>query len=320
MHTLLTLLAIVIFIALLWGIGLLSYTLRWKIRIEKIVPPRGQFTQISTGKLHYVERGTGPAVLLIHGLGGQLGNFDCGVIDNLARDHRVIAIDRPGMGYSERPDTAPTGHPENAQLMFEVIEVLKIDRPLVVGHSLGGAISLAMALQAPEKLRGLALIAPLTLPSKTAPAAAFNNLKISSNWLRWLIAWTLATPGGFRNAAVVLDQIYGPETMPANAPTQGGGLLGLRPRHFFNTSRDFMASGRGLKQMAERYDSLSLPVRVLYGTEDRTLDHTHQGQELAALHPAIGLTLVPGGHMLPVTQPDTCAEFIRKAVQDMPGA
>ncbi|KAA2317359.1 alpha/beta hydrolase [Pseudooceanicola sediminis] len=318
MSTLLTLLAILLFVALLWGIGLLSYTLRWKIRIEKIVPPRGQFTRISTGKLHYVDRGTGPAILLIHGLGGQLGNFDCGLIDNLARDHRVIAIDRPGMGYSDRPDNAPTGHAENATLMFEVMEALKIEKPIVVGHSLGGAISLAMALHAPEKLRGLALLAPLTLPSKDAPAAAFNNLKISSNWLRWLVAWTLATPGGFRNAAVVLDQIYGPEAMPASAPTQGGGLLGLRPRHFFNTSRDFMASGRGLKQMSENYDGLTLPVRILYGAQDRTLDHTRQGKELVAMHPRISLTLIEGGHMLPVTQPDACADFIRQASRDMP--
>lgn len=318
MHILLTLIAIFVFVALLWGIGLFSYTLRWKIRIEKIVPPRGQFTTLSTGRLHYVDRGTGPAILLIHGLGGQLGNFDCGLIDDLARDHRVVAIDRPGMGYSDRPNVAPAGHAENAALMFEVIDALKIETPLVVGHSLGGAISLAMALSAPDRLRGLALLAPLTLPSTTAPAAAFNNLRITKNWLRWLVAWTLATPGGFRNAAVVLDQIYGPETMPAEAPTKGGGLLGLRPRHFFNTSRDFMASGRGLKQMAERYNSLALPVRILYGTEDRTLDHTRQGKEMAALNPAVDLTLVPGGHMLPVTQPDTCAAFIRKAVQDMP--
>lgn len=290
--------------------ALVIYTAHWKRKIEGLVPPRGTFTRISTGRLHYVDRGTGPVILLIHGLGGQLGNYDCGLIDLLARDHRVIALDRPGMGYSDRPANAPCSPDDHAGYVLELIEALELENPLIVGHSLGGAIALALALKAPERIRGLALLAPLTLPGQSS-APAFGNLAIRSDAWRWCVAWTLATPMGFRNAAQVLDAVYGPETMPEQAPIKGGGLLGLRPSHFFSTSKDFMVSAKGLKARAARYGEITLPVSVLYGQQDRILDPALHGEALVNGTPAFRLERIEGGHMIPVTQPQACADFIR---------
>ena len=312
MHILLTLLLILLALWLLGLVGLVLYTLYWKRKIGRIVPPRGSFTTISTGRLHYVDRGTGPAVVLIHGLGGQLGNYDCGVIEALAKDHRVIAMDRPGMGYSERPSKAACTPEAHAGYVLELIEALGIEKPLVVGHSLGGAIALSVALSAPDRIRGLALLAPLTMPGVPLNGV-FSNMAIRSDALRWALAWTLATPMGFRNGPAVIEAIYGPEPMPPSAPVQGGALLGLRPAHFFHSSKDYMASGSGLKARAARYPEITLPVAVLYGQEDKILDMQLHGRDFARQNPAFRLTLTDGGHMIPVTQPDTCAALIRES-------
>ncbi|WP_323782109.1 alpha/beta hydrolase [Thalassovita sp.] len=289
-----------------------------KRRVEKAVPPRGTFLQTSTGRQHYVDRGEGPAIVLIHGLGAQLGNFDMGLIDGLARDHRVIAIDRPGMGWSERGDETPANPRAQAAQIVELIDALDLDRPLVVGHSLGGAISLCLALDFPHKTRGLALLAPLTmLGGKVAPP--FQALAVKSGLKRFLLSWTLAIPNSIRNTDMVLNYTFGPETVPKAYSIQGGGLLGLRPVSFRNTCRDFLASARDLKWMNSQYDHLPVPVSVLFAREDRILDANLHGAEFARQNPAIHLTLIDGGHMLPVTQPEICEKFIRKAAAESAG-
>lgn len=281
-------------------------------KVAQAVPPRGKFIQISTGQLHYIEKGEGPPILMIHGLGAQLGNFDTGLADDLARDHRVIAVDRPGMGWSDRPDDADASPRAQAALMVEVIEALGLEKPLIVGHSLGGAIAMCLALDAPEKISGLALLAPLTMmPRETAPP--FVGLNLPKPFKRWLISETLAIPASMKNADDVFYYIFGPDTVPRDYSIAGGGLLGLRPVSFRNTSRDFLASGRNLKWMIGNYETLAVPVQILFGRDDRILDPADHGEKLAAAHPHIKLHLTDGGHMLPLTHIAESAAFIRQA-------
>ncbi|WP_319823503.1 alpha/beta fold hydrolase [Thalassovita sp.] len=292
-----------------WNIGLTRRTAR---KVEQAVPPRGKFLTVSTGRLHYIDKGQGPVVLMIHGLGAQLGNFDMGLADDLARDHRVIAIDRPGMGWSDRPDDADASPRAQAAVVAEVIDKLKLERPLVVGHSLGGAIALCLALDFPEKIRGLALLAPLTgIPKEPAPP--FVGLNIPSDRKRWFLSETLAIPASIKAAEDVFHYIFGPNPVPRDYSVRGGGLLGLRPVSFRNTSRDFLASGRNLKWMGENYANLQVPVHILYGRDDRILDPVEHGEKLATRHQFIQLHTVDGGHMLPLTHQDQAAAFIRQA-------
>ncbi|WP_163850273.1 alpha/beta fold hydrolase [Pseudooceanicola aestuarii] len=305
-------------LALLVVLGLLGYSYHWKRKAERLVPPRGAFVTISTGRVHYVDCGSGPAVVLIHGLGGNLGHFDCGVIDDLARDHRVIAIDRPGCGYSDRPDDTPASPRDQARLVFEIMDKLEIDTPLIVGHSLGGAVALAMAVENSDRLRGLVLLAPLTLPMDEVQEV-FEGLQMRSDLLRRIVAWTLATPTAIRNPEAVEQDIFGPEEIPPSYTINGGALLSLRPSSFFTASRDLMAADEGMNDIMRGYAGLTLPVRILFGTQDRILDAAYHGSALVGRYPQMGLKLVDGGHMLPITQPRLTSDYIRTASQKMQG-
>jgi pimeloyl-ACP methyl ester carboxylesterase len=307
---------ILILLYVLLVLGYVAYTWRYKTRVEKMVPPRGAFTSISTGRLHYVDCGEGPAILMIHGLGGNLGHFDCGMIHDLAKDFRVVAIDRPGAGYSERPPSSPANLRAQARQVAEVIDKLELDNPLVVGHSLGGAVALALALEKPELVRGLALLAPLALPVKEH-AQVFDGYRIGSDLYRRILSWTVAVPHMVRHPEPVRQEVFGPDDIPPEFNIQGGGLLALRPEAFFNASRDFQASAEDLTGMSRDYARLAVPVRVLFGKDDRILSPEHHGELLVRRYPQIGLKLIDGGHMLPVTHVEDSSAFVRNAFEAM---
>ena len=163
----------------------------------------------------------------------------------------------------------------------------------------------------PGVLRGLALLAPLTQPP-SGPIEPFKGLAITGRIKLFIVSWLVAVPMAIRTAPQVLDQVFGPDPIPDDYAVKGGALLGLRPASFRNTSRDYLASGRDLRWMAGQYDSLQVPVRILYGAQDRILEADLHGSALVHRHPHIGLEVIAGGHMLPVTRAEDCARFIRE--------
>ena len=304
---------------LLAVIGLVWFTWNTKRGAEVAIPPQGRFLDLPDGRLHYSDAGSGPAIVMIHGLGGQMGNFNLALTPLLTGTHRVIVIDRPGMGYSDRAPDAPANPRAQAATVAAVIDALGLDRPLVVGHSLGGAIALCLAMDHPERTRGLALLAPLTQPP-SGPIEAFNGLAITGRVKLFVLSWLLAIPMSIRTAPQVLDAIFGPDPIPDDYAVKGGALLGLRPASFRNTSRDYLASGRDLRWMAGQYDGLKVPVRILFGEQDRILEADLHGRDLVAKHPHIGLEIIAGGHMLPITHAETCARFIHETEAGIRGA
>jgi len=301
-------------IALLILAGLWLFTFFTAKRVEAGMPPEGHFVEVGGARLHVIEAGKGPAILMIHGLGGVARNFSYQVLGELAKTHRVVAVDRPGSGYSTRHRRSAARLDVQADVMAALIDALKLGKPLVVGHSLGGAVALATALRHPEKVSGLALIAPLTHMPEGVPKA-FSAMMVGQSWLRKLVAWTLATPMTILNRDKVMDIVFGPETVPDDFGVRGGGYLGLRPSQFVASSSDLNALEDVLPRMQERYPAMQLPISVLYGRQDRILDPTEQGEALVGRVPGAELELVDGGHMLPITQPEATSDFIRRAVQ-----
>jgi pimeloyl-ACP methyl ester carboxylesterase len=305
-----TLLVILLFVATVVA-GLVAFTARTARKIEAAFPPRGQFREIDGQRIHYIDEGNGPVIVMIHGLGGNMGNFTYALVDRLANDFRVIAVDRPGAGYSTRPKNASAAIGAQAATIAKFIEALKLDKPLLVGHSLGGAISLAIALNHPDCAGGLALIAPLTHEVGKAPKA-FRALAISSPLMRTIVGWTLATPLSILNRDKVLPMVFGPEKVPVDFGARGGGFLGLRPKSFYATSTDFVAAPDDVPGLVRRYSSLAIPFGMLFARGDRVLDYREQGEAMKAACPALDLVLMEGGHMLPLTSPEPCVELIQR--------
>ena len=300
-------------------VGLVVFTAATARRVEKALPPRGKFLELDGARIHYLDVGAGSAIVLVHGLGGQVGNFAYGLMERLAREFRVVALDRPGSGYSTRASDDLARMSAQSALVAQFIRKLGLERPLLVGHSLGGAIALGVALDHADAVSGLALVAPLTQVPEQVPAP-FRPLKIKSPLLRRLIAWTVATPMGIRRGASVIAAIFHPEKVPPDFAIRGGGLLSLRPKNFYNVSTDLMAGNADLARMVKRYATMQVPVAILYGTSDAVLDHRIHGEVAKTQIPNLRLELVEGGHMLPVTAPDVTADFILRAARQLRSA
>jgi pimeloyl-ACP methyl ester carboxylesterase len=204
----------------------------------------------------------------------------------------------------------------HAGIITKLIQKLELDRPLLVGHSMGGAVSIAVALDHPELVRGLVLIAPFT-QVEHEPPEVLKPLLIRSPVLRQAIAWTVATPLAIINKDATLASLFGPEQPVKDFGTNGGALLGLRPQSFISASEDIVAIEEQfeyMNAMVSRYPSMQTPTWILYGKGDRILDYRKHGELTASQIPEARLDLVEGGHMLPLTMPERAADIIRQTM------
>ena len=288
-------------------------------RVEAALPPQGRFIEIDGHRIHYLDVGSGPAIVMVHGLGGQMANFTYALVDQLKDRFRVVVMERPGAGYSDRAPGTSARLGLQADVVAGFMRALELQRPLVVGHSLGGALALAVAIQHPEAVSALALLSPLTQPQDEIPAA-FRSLAVASPLARRLIAWTLAVPATMVGSRAVLAEIFGPEAPPADYATRGGGLLALRPRTYYSTSTDLLAVNDDLPGLAARYASLKLPVGVLFGADDRVLDAKAQGRVMTAQIDGVVYEEIAGaGHMIPITRAPEAAAFVQRVFERAKG-
>jgi len=294
-------------------VGLVLFTALTARQAEALAPPSGRFVEVDGARLHYLDRGSGPVVVLVHGLAGNLRNFN-GLVDKLAATCRVVAVDRPGSGYSTMMSGSHLTLHAQATVIVRFIQRLGLSRPLLVGHSLGGALSLALALDHPDSVRALVLISTLS-QVEHAPPAIFKSLDIRSPTLRWLIAWTLMAPLGKLAHQTALKAVFAPEMVPKSFDVDSGGTLGLRPDSFIAASKDMVTVSDELAAMTPRYPSLSIPVDVIFGRQDPILDYRTHGERLVAALPNATLHVIEGGHMIPVTAPDQIANWIRQAAE-----
>jgi pimeloyl-ACP methyl ester carboxylesterase len=297
------------------GAALAAFSRRTARKIEQAVPMDGQLIDIGGDRIHYVERGSGPPIVFVHGLSGQMRNFAYLPIEALARQHRVILIDRPGTGYSTRGAGSAANVYAQAETVVRFFDALKLERPVLVGHSLGGAIALAVALNHPQAVSRLALIAPLTHVQTEVPKA-FRALVIRSALVRRMVARTLATPVALATSATVLRQVFAPEPVPSDFPQRGGGMLSLRPQGFLGASEDLVAVERAgdMAEMEQRYAQLEVDTDVLFGRDDVVLNWIRHGDALRRRSGRVTLKVVDGGHMLPVTDPQETAAWLQAVV------
>ena len=299
--------------------ALVALTVALSRRAAARVPPLGRFVDLPAARLHMVDRGDpgdsgALPLILIHGLGGQLRHFSYRLIDELVRTHRVIAYDRPGSGYSTwKPGRAGTLS-EQVDLVGALATSLGLGKFILVGHSLGGAIAIGAAIAHRERVAGLALLAPLTRLPGAAPVRGADWLR-RVDWVWRVIAWSWAVPVASLRRPQWLRSIFMPDPVPGDFAIRGGGDLVLRPEPVLGAARDALDIPRWLTTLTSHYPTLhdcgTLPIGVLYGRQDRVLSASEQGERFASDIAHVALRQIDGGHMLPVTQPEACAQLIR---------
>jgi pimeloyl-ACP methyl ester carboxylesterase len=292
----------------LLGLAVVVVVLNWTYGRLPVTPrPTGRFLQLAGLKLRYLERpGPEPAVLLIHGLPGTAEDFE-DVTPLIG--HRTVAIDRPGYGFS-------TGgyFPFDRQLqaVHEVIERLHLGRPILVGHSYGGAISLAYAERRPSEVRGLVLVdaaATCTHNSAFARAQArfvkFVELPVISQLSDVTFSQLLRTA----SADPAESEAFGPN--PVNQRHRQRVLaINLKHGNLEAYAGETVAANGVIEGLNRGIAEIHVPAVVVQGAQDK-LVKPECGRRLAATLPNAHLEMVQGGHMVPYTHPAAVAAAVQ---------
>ena len=240
-------------------------------RAERRNPPEGKFITVDGVRLHYIERGAGPVIVLLHGNGTMARDFVLsGVLDLLAKDHRVIAFDRPGFGFSERPRGRIWTAAAQAALLHKALPMLDARRPVVVGHSWGTLVALALGLHEPADVAGLVLLSGYYFPSVRADATlgSWPAVPVLGDILRYTISPLL----GRLTAPMVYRKLFAPSPVGGRFASEFPLELAVRPSQI----RAGAAEGRlmvpGAARLAGHYPELSIPVAIVAGLGDKIVD------------------------------------------------
>ena len=292
---------------------------------EAEFPPIGAFVEVDGRQVHYIQQGSGPHVILLHGAGGNLREWTIGMMDRLAQDYTVTAFDRPGLGYTDRTPQVPTGafategdSPVYQALMLRAAaEQLGITDPIVVGHSFGGIVAMAWAtvgLESPSPVNASAVVsfAGVLMPWP-GDLGSYYTVLGSPLGGAVLIPLAAAWASDERITGGIPD-IFAPNPLPdAYIPTIGAPLT-VRVENFRANVRQVNTLRPHVVEMLKRYPDLTLPIEIIHGTADDTVPiHVHP-QELIKVVDTANLTPLPGvGHMPHHADPDAAVAAINRA-------
>jgi pimeloyl-ACP methyl ester carboxylesterase len=250
--------------------------------------------------LNYVSKGSGRPVVLIHGNPGSHHDYTFSVFERLAQSYHVFAFDRPGHGHSERPDSRTTVEVQAAMLR-DALHKLSIEKPILVGHSWGGSVALAAAVEYGSELSGIVLLAPAAYPT------------VSVEWWSLLPRVPLLGPLAVKAFAPYLGRTvvkgslkdaYHPQDLHDEYADHVAELWTRedRIRAWAEDERTLRAS---LERLSQHYSEIELPVMIVTGDADRVLDPKQHAYPLHKTIPHSKLTVLPAtGHQLPQTRPD----------------
>jgi pimeloyl-ACP methyl ester carboxylesterase len=282
-------------------IGLSLYSEHEVRQAEAQVPPIGQFVTVEGLRLHYVRQGAGRPVVFLHGNDGQLQDFTLSLLDRAAQDYDVLAFDRPGHGYSERPRAAVATPHVQARLLRGALQALEVDRPILVGHSWSGGLALLYALAYPEDLAGLVVLGGYVYhQGGPHPLAALPTLPVLGD----LYLYTLGVPLWRRLVVHGLKTAFAPDTPPP-AYVSVVQALSPRPGQSKATAEDFQTLNTTLRAVSPHYGQIRAPLRIISGAADRVVPPEQHAYALHRAVPHSRLVMVPHtGHMLQFSRPD----------------
>jgi pimeloyl-ACP methyl ester carboxylesterase len=286
---------------------LVSYRAR---RAEREHPPQGQFVEAGGVRVHYIERGEGPPIVLLHGNGAMVQDFEIsGIVDALAKRYRVVVFDRPGFGHTNRPRGRLWGPTAQAALLREALKELGMERPLVIGHSWGTLVALALALAHSDEHSGLVLVSGYYFPTARADVALLSLAAIPL--LGDVVRYTISPTLGRLLAPNLFRKVFAPAPVTAPFAAAFPTELALRPSQIRATAEDTASMIPAAAALSHRYGNLVLPIVVVAGTGDRIVDFERQSRRLQRELPLSELCLVEGGgHMIHHTAPHRIVEAV----------
>jgi pimeloyl-ACP methyl ester carboxylesterase len=282
-------------------------------------PAVGAFAEVDGVPVHYVQKGAGPDVVLLHGASGNLQDFTFQLMDRLAQDYRVTAFDRPGLGHSGRFDShqgafnaAAETPQEQAALLAAAASKIGIDRPIVVGHSFGGAVAMAWALD--HEPAAVVSLGGAIMPW---PGALDLQYRLLGNSVFGAVIPPFVTaflnPMSTKDA---VDGIFAPQSAPDGYLSHVGPGLSLRRAVIRANGRQVFRLRPALIQMSARYGSLDLPVELVHGTDDTIVGLSIHSEAAAQIMPDALVTRLDGvGHMPQHARPGAVIEAIHRAAE-----
>ncbi|PAY06982.1 MULTISPECIES: alpha/beta fold hydrolase [Bradyrhizobium] len=287
--------------------------------IQRAFPPQGRMVDVAGARLHVVELGprdaAGPPIVMLHGASSNLRAMQP-LGERIAGTRRVILVDRPGHGWSTRERVADSMPEIQGRMIVEALNKIGVSSAIVVAHSWAGALALRMALDHPERVAGLVLLAPVAYPWRGG-AGRYNDV-ISTPLIGPLLAHTVTLPLGYLVANSGASGVFAPQPMPDDFVRDSATLLLLRPREFTANARDLVTLKAAVVEQAPRYAEIKAPLSILSGDVDKTVTTGIHSRLLAATVPHAKLIVLPGvGHMVQYAASDLVASGIETMADRM---
>lgn len=278
-------------------------------RAETSHPPIGEFVEIDGTRVHYVRKGTGPDLVLLHGAGGNLREFTFDMFDQLTDRFTVTAFDRPGLGYTDRlPSvnrgafaTEGEGPIAQATLLRSAAALIGIENPIVAGHSFGGVVTMGWGHEgldndSPVNASALVMMAGVCMPW---PGELGTYYTVNGSALGGaVIPPMIAAYASDERVAATIDGIFAPNPVPEGYADYIGANLAIRPTTFRANVRQVNTLRPHVVEMSKRYAEFQMPIEIVHGDADTSVPINVHSEELIKIVPSANLTRLPGvGHM-----------------------
>ncbi|KKM72055.1 hypothetical protein LCGC14_1424350 [marine sediment metagenome] len=265
-------------------------------------PPEGQFVDVDGRRVHYVQEGRGPDLVLIHGASGNTRDFTFSFVDLVKDRYRVTVFDRPGLGYTDAVSPAYEGvrntnassPAQQAAMLHSAATQIGVTKPIVLGHSYGGSVAMAWGLN--HDPAALVIVSGATEPW---PGSLGPLYDIASSALGASTVVPLLTAfAGEQRIKSAITEIFEPQTAPPGYVDYIGAALTLRRASFRTNARQVNSLRPHVVEMSKRYPDLRLPVEILHGTADEIVPIEIHSEPLSRQIPDARLTRLEGiGHM-----------------------
>ena len=295
-------------------------TIRHVRRFERQWPPLGRIAQTPRRRIHYHDiPSSNPArdetpVVFIHGASGNLRDQVAAFAPIIGGRFRAIFVDRPGAGYTERKPGDHDPH-EQAGIVADILDHLGIERAIVCGHSYGAGCAATFAIDCPDRVAQLVLLAPASHPW---PGRLSWPYRLAATpGIRELVTWTIAVPLGLRMIPDGVAATFAPDGTPEGYGDEAGIPLMLRPRNFLANAADILYIKRHASNLSPRYREIEAPTLIVSGTADAVVRHTIHAVGLHRAIPNAVLREVPGmGHKPDYVMARTVCERLTVMVQE----